>query len=342
MSSYTRYKPEWVREDFIDFIGEKLNPTWAWKRVKASVTKVTALSDDFYMIQLKPNQNFQHQLLQAGQNILVTVVVEGVRQQRAYSIVDYKPNGDLVIAVRVQGVVSQALSLLKGGEILEISQPQGEFQLESVASHPRVLLIASGSGITAIYSLLNAALEQNIAQIDVVYFTRDDAFHVELEQLAQQNPQVNYHHVNTQQTKQHLDLAWLESTVPNFKSSMTYACGAIPMMQSLSSIYQTLNLSHLLKQEYFQTVVDESVTNQPVVFLRAQQEFQAQGSLLVSAEEAGLRPSHGCRMGVCNTCTCTKLSGSTKNMLTGEVNHDANTQIKLCISQALSPVVINL
>ena len=29
MSSQMQYQPEWVREDFIDFVAEKINPVWA-------------------------------------------------------------------------------------------------------------------------------------------------------------------------------------------------------------------------------------------------------------------------------------------------------------------------
>ncbi|QIO04528.1 flavin reductase family protein [Acinetobacter shaoyimingii] len=343
MSSYTSYKPEWIREDFVDFIAEKINPTWAWKKVKASVVEVKALSEDFFYIRLRPNSNFKHDQLEAGQNILVTVLVAGVHEQRAYSILEYLENGDITIAVKVQGIVSKALSQMQMGEVLEISQPQGDFTLEPVdQDHPSILLIASGSGITAIYSLLRAALLKDFKSIDLIYFTRDDAFHVELEQLAQQYPHLNYHHVNTVKTQRHFDLSLLERFVPEFQSYMTYACGSVSMMNSIQEIYQQRDLLPRLKQEYFQIIVDENLASQPVEFVRAQQSFQAHGSLLDSAEQAGLKPASGCRMGVCNTCTCTKVSGSTKNMLTGEINHDANTQIKLCISQAISPVVINL
>ena len=114
------------------------------------------------------------------------------------------------------------------------------------------------------------------------------------------------------------------------------------MMQSLQQIYTDLKIQNQLKQEYFQVLADESLAEQSVTFLRSQQQFLAKTNLLESAEQAGLKPTHGCRMGMCNTCTCTKVSGSTQNMLTGEIDHAANTQIKLCISQALSPVVINL
>ncbi|MEE1123536.1 MAG: 2Fe-2S iron-sulfur cluster-binding protein, partial [Acinetobacter pseudolwoffii] len=114
------------------------------------------------------------------------------------------------------------------------------------------------------------------------------------------------------------------------------------MMKAAHRIVEKLDLKSNFHSEYFQIVVDEKIKAQPVQFLRSQQVFQAQSNLLESAENSGLRPAHGCRMGICNTCSCTKVSGSVRNVLTGEVDHGNNTQIKLCISQAMSPVVINL
>lgn len=341
MSSYMQYQPEWVREDFVDFIAEKINPVWAWKKVKATVVKTRALSADFYQIQLRPNRNFKHQQFKAGQSILVTVEIAGVRQQRSYSVVKFLNNGDIIIAVKQQGKVSTVLSQLAFGSVVELSQTQGDFVLDQ--DHTTLLLIASGSGITAIYSLLLAALSMDAnRRVDLIYFSRDEAFHADLEQLFQQYPKFNYHYINTVQQKQHLTTVLLESLVPDFQQRQTYACGANAMMQSINQIYQDLNITARLKQEYFQIAVDESLEAQPIVFLRSQQEFEARSNLLESAEHAGLKPTHGCRMGICNTCTCTKVSGSTKNILTGEIDHDSNTQIKLCISQAISPVVINL
>lgn len=334
------YQPEWVREDFVDFIAAKINPLWAWKKVKASIVKTRALSPDFYQIELRPNRNFKYQQLQAGQSVLVTVVIEGVRQQRHYSIVKVLANGDIILAVKRQGKVSKALSELTFGSIVEISQAQGEFTLSQ--EHTALLLIASGSGISAIYSLLQAALKQSKREISMLYFSRDEAFHAELQQLATHYPQLSYQYFNTLKTKQHLNIELLEHYVADFKQRQTYACGANGMMQSLQQIYTDLKIQNQLKQEYFQVLADENLTEQSVTFLRAQQQFLAKTNLLESAEQAGLKPTHGCRMGMCNTCTCTKVSGSTKNMLTGEIDHASNTQIKLCISQAVSPVVINL
>lgn len=335
-----QYQPAWVREDFIDFIAEKINPVWAWKKVKATIIKRRVLSPDFYQLQLRPNRNFQHRQFKAGQSVLVTVEIAGVRHQRSYSVVKFLENGDIVIAVKQQGKVSNALTQRAFGSVVELSQTQGDFVLENETSP--LLLIASGSGITAIYSLLLEALTDKSRPVDVIYFSRDEAFHAELEQLDQQHSQFNYHYIDTTQQKQHISAELLSSLVPDFQQRQSYVCGASAMMQSTQQIFQDLMISNQLKQEYFQIAVDESLAAQPVVFLRSQQEFAAKSSLLESAEQAGLKPTHGCRMGICNTCTCTKVSGSTKNMLTGEVNHDANTQIKLCISQAISPVTINL
>lgn len=340
MNSYVTYKPEWIREDFVDFIAEKINPIWAWKRTKASVVEMQNLSDDFVKITLRPNHNFQHQQLYAGQSILVTVVIDGVRQQRSYSVVEQLINGDLIIAVKIQGRVSRALADIKLHSVIEISQAQGDFVLDRTPQP--ILLIASGSGITAIYALLKQALAQNCPEIDMIYFSRDDAFHVELSQLASQYTQFNYHHINTTQTQQHLDQALLKRLSPHYEQRLTYACGANAMMTSLNQLYQAEGIEHLLKQEFFQLLVDENAEQHQVVFLRSQNEFEANTNLLQSAEKAGLKPTHGCRIGICNTCTCTKVSGSTKNLLTGEIDHQSNTQIKLCISQAVSPVVINL
>ncbi|MGE8559170.1 MAG: ferredoxin reductase [Acinetobacter sp.] len=340
MSHVMQYQPQWIREDFVDFIAEKINPVWAWKKVKASIVDVQMLSSDFYQIQLQPNHNFRANAFHAGQSILVTLVIAGVREQRSYSIVKITENGNVVIAVKRQGKVSNALTHLTVGSVVEISQVQGDFTLTS--SSAPILLLASGSGITAIYSLLQQAIRQKVSQIDLIYFSRDEAFHSELQQLAEQYPQFHYHHFNTLVQKQHLTAELLERTVADFQHRQSYACGAKGMMQSLNQIYQQLGIAGQLKQEYFQVVVDENAAVQPVVFLRAQQEFEAKTNLLESAEQAGLRPAHGCRMGICNTCTCTKVSGSTKNLLTGEIDHDSNSQIKLCISQAVSPVVINL
>lgn len=340
MNMLASYQPQWVREDFVDFILEKVNPMWTWKKAKAQVVSITAVASDFYQIRLLPNHHFKAPHFKAGQSVLVTVPIQGVMHQRSYSVMQIDANGVIQLGVKVQGRVSRAFSQLAVGDIIEISQPQGGFYLEPKADG--IVLIASGSGITAIYALLQQAIKQQLSHIDVVYFTRDDAFHDQLQEMIPQHSNVRYLHINTLQQSQHLSLSLLKEHIEDLERKQIYVCGAAGMMKSAQLIFEEIGCSEQLHMEYFQPVVDETLETQPVTFLRAQQQFQANTNLLESAEQAGLRPSHGCRMGICNTCTCTKVSGSTKNMLTGEIDHGNNTQIKLCVSQAISPVVINL
>ena len=340
MHTRAEYKPEWIREDFVDFIAEKFDAIWAWKKIKAEIISVKPLSSDFIQLQLRPNKNFKMNAYQAGQSILVTIVLGGVRQQRSYSIVQVSSHGLLSIAVKKQGLVSDALTALPIGSIVEISQPQGDFVLKP--TERANLLIASGSGMTAIYALLTSHLLNDSKPIDLIYFNRDNAYAVELRALAEQYPQFKLHLINTAQQKQHLTQELLNELVKDYQQRECYACGASGMMQSVQTIYQQLELSNKLNTEYFQLLIDETLAEQPVKFLLAQQEFQAKSNLLESAEQAGLRPAHGCRMGICNTCSCTKVQGSVKNILTGEIDSQNNSQIKLCISQAISPVTINL
>jgi len=337
------YQPEWVREDFVDFIGEKFHATWAWKKVKAQLVLKRALSSNFNELTFKPNENFEPRLFKAGQSILVTLRLKGIRQQRSYSVVSIDEHG-VTIAVKQQGLVSNALADLPLNAVVELSQTQGEFVLNEQSQKP-ILLIASGSGITAIYSMLKQALKQALKlnlPVELIYFSRDRSYGHELESLNLQHDHFKYHLIQTLKTKQHFSEDLLKQLVPDFTNYDCYACGAGNMMQSIIALYKEQNLTEQLKTEYFMLHVDETAESQPVTFARAQQEFMAESNLLASAEKAGLKPAHGCRMGICNTCSCTKVQGSVRNLLTGEVDHASNTQIKLCISQAISPVVINL
>ena len=52
--------------------------------------------------------------------------------------------------------------------------------------------------------------------------------------------------------------------------------------------------------------------------------------LLEQAEDAGLTPDYGCRMGICNTCSRRKLSGTVRNVFTGALSTATDEQIRIC------------
>lgn len=338
MMSNMQYQPHLVREDFIDFVLEKFDPLWSFKKIKAKVTQKILLSPEMYQLHIMPNNKFNG-VWQAGQSVLVTVQIDGVYHQRSYSIIEMNSKGEIILGIKAQGKVSNFLCH-QSDVMVELSQAQGEFVLHQ--GQAPALLMASGSGITAIYAMLKQALAQNIEQVYLLYFNRHPVFHVELTQLSAQYPQFQYQFIHTSVDKKHLNEELLHDFCGDWKNTNTYVCGASGLMQTVKAMYQDHGCANYLHSEYFQPVASDDVIEQVVTFRRAQRDFIADKSLLESAEQAGLKPTHGCRMGICSTCTCHKVSGITKNMLTGEIESEDNRPIKLCISQALSPVVIDL
>ncbi|HWV11205.1 MAG TPA: 2Fe-2S iron-sulfur cluster binding domain-containing protein, partial [Pseudomonas sp.] len=65
-------------------------------------------------------------------------------------------------------------------------------------------------------------------------------------------------------------------------------------------------------------------------------------SLLELAEAQGLRPAHGCRQGICASCTCLLLAGEVRDLRTGELFSEPDQPIRLCISAPHRDVLIDL
>jgi ferredoxin len=64
--------------------------------------------------------------------------------------------------------------------------------------------------------------------------------------------------------------------------------------------------------------------------------------LLEQAEDAGLAPEHGCRMGICNTCSTRKRAGTVRNIFTGVTSGAADEQIRICVSVPVGDVELDL
>jgi len=61
--------------------------------------------------------------------------------------------------------------------------------------------------------------------------------------------------------------------------------------------------------------------------------------LLEVAEAAGLAPLHGCRMGICHTCSTRLESGCVRDLRDGRLL-EAGTHVQLCVTAAASDVVL--
>jgi ferredoxin len=64
--------------------------------------------------------------------------------------------------------------------------------------------------------------------------------------------------------------------------------------------------------------------------------------LLRVAEDAGLNPAHGCRMGICHTCPRKLISGQVRDLRTGQVYGEAGDKVLICVSAAAGDCSIEL
>ena len=65
-------------------------------------------------------------------------------------------------------------------------------------------------------------------------------------------------------------------------------------------------------------------------------------SLLEQAEQSGLSPEFGCRIGICHTCTRRKTSGVVKNLTTGVMSSTEAEDVQICVSVPVGDVDLAL
>jgi ferredoxin len=78
-----------------------------------------------------------------------------------------------------------------------------------------------------------------------------------------------------------------------------------------------------------------------VRFARSGLEAAPEGTLLETAEAAGLTPRNRCRRGICGTCTTPKVAGTTRDLRTDETSSEPGP-IRICVSVACDPVTLDL
>ena len=81
-----------------------------------------------------------------------------------------------------------------------------------------------------------------------------------------------------------------------------------------------------------------------VTFSKSGKEIDIDGAktLMEAGEEAGVEMPYGCRMGICHTCTLTKIEGKAIDLRNGEVFDQPNEQVQTCVTVPVGPCVLNI
>ncbi len=230
-----------------------------------------------------------------------------------------------------------------------------------------ILCIAGGSGITPMLGLVTQALQHG-HKVTLLHYNRTSLSNSTLQaywqQLCHTYPSFTYHHINTEDAStylastRHLSAQSLLTLNLPLADTPIFACGSQALLKGLYHAVSEISLpnSHSLRDNIvienfgygvtdLDTTTDENINNieTHTVYLRARQrQFDSSSTLLVDAEQAGLRMSYGCRQGICQMCRCNKISGVVKNVQTGKLSDDGFESIQTCINIAMTDVILDI
>ncbi len=326
-----------------------LNPVWSFTEPRARVTRVVDEAPGVKSLWLKPNGRFGG--FRPGQHVLLELEIDGARHGRCFSL-SAAPRADgllrLTIKCKDSGPVSNAAHALQVGQVVRLSQAQGDFAARSAGS--KLLMISAGSGITPMMSHLHSLAATN-SNRDVVllhssHAQADMIFGDELRALASHWPQLRVH-LHTTKTQGRLDDHAIAACVPDWTQREALLCGPDGFMQTVTAMVAAAGCSEQLHSESFggrASAIDPDAAEHAVSFDASGKTFIAKAgqSLLDAAEGAGMQPRFGCRRGICRTCQCRKRSGTVLNLLTGQTSGPGEELIQLCISTPQSAIELAL
>lgn len=352
----------------LDFWAQKLNRTWSWSRTLARVVERRVEAQDAVTLVLQPNGHWAGFL--PGQHLNISAEVQGRRLTRSYSLTDI-PRRDGRLSITVKRVEHGRLSThlcqhTRVGDVLELGQAFGEMMLPQVDASGRWLFLAAGSGITPFMALTRQwAAQTSPVDLTLVYWAKtrvEFCFAQELRALARQHPRLKVHFVLTHEAAQLPDEAegFIDAEL------LGRLCGAPTGAQAPWADHQVLacgpggfvDTARALTAATARSFMAEGFTPTAPAALpdatdapRVEVALTRTGrtltlsvgvSLLEALEAQGLNPPSGCRMGVCHTCVCQRISGTTLDTQTGERSAEPDMAVRLCVSRACSDLALDL
>ncbi|KAH8270907.1 hypothetical protein KR018_012583 [Drosophila ironensis] len=138
------------------------------------VTGSRDFNHDSFELSLQSRQGDVMMLLPVGYHVNIEAPLDGGVVHRSYTPVDqtYLPveaaTGGLHFLIKryENGPMSRHLHQLKTGSPVQVSAPRGGFLLSDLNSHRNILLLAAGSGLTPILSLIQPLLKRNANRIE--------------------------------------------------------------------------------------------------------------------------------------------------------------------------------
>lgn len=215
-------------------------------------------------------------------------------------------------------------NVIAGTEI-EVLKPAGTFVPASLDED--LLLIAGGSGITPVLSILTSVLAAGTGRVHLVYANRDEDSVIFAERLAA----LARHHggrlgvVHWLETVQGLpDAAALATLLAPYAERPAFVCGPAAFMDLATEVLTQLGTDQIHVERFVSlegdpfaevevpVVVDGAASSTVEVTLdgsTTELAWPASGKLLDVMLAAGLAAPYSCREGNCSACACVLLEG---------------------------------
>jgi ferredoxin-NADP reductase len=339
----------------VDRYLELVRPLLVKHDVRAEVTAVRHQTRKSATLTLRPNDSWRG--LRAGQFVGLGVEIDGVRETRPYSPASsqHAPDGalELTISTHPEGKLSRYLrEHARPGMIVDLTQADGAFVLPEPRPE-RVLLISGGSGITPVMAMLRTLCDEGFAgEIGFLNYARSPELALygpELDRLASRHDALRVARGGTRSPGLGLSGRFcrehLRAAISAHGDAATFVCGPPALIDAVRDVWAQDRLPEPLV-ETFTPLAPRIATDGAqgtVTFAASGREAANSGMpLLEQAEDAGLAPDFGCRMGICNTCSCRKTAGAVRNVITGELSGTREEQIRICVSVPVGDVALDL
>src|SRR6201987_5119616 len=302
----------------------------------------------------------------AGQFLTFQWTVDGQRVPRSYTISSSPIHGNYVEITpkRMEnGCISVFLNdRAKPGLMVEASGPYGRFYFDGTL-HKSIVLIAAGSGITPMMSMLCYIDDLELATpVTLLYCVRtraDIIFENELSRLSRSVPNFKYEMCLSKPDPTwkgrsgRLTEEFVSQSVTDLDSPTFFVCGPKGFMSNARQLLSNLGVPQdRILQESFgesnpiaESRPPEAGTAETVVFLHSDKICQvfSGSTLLELAERNGVQIPFGCRQGQCGTCATRVLSGTVQmDVEAGLTGEQKNAGYALpCVSRAEGTVVLS-
>jgi ferredoxin-NADP reductase len=270
-----------------------------------------------------------------GQFLTFQWTIDGQRVRRSYTV-SSSPVHDNYVEITPKRIENGCVSVFlndraKPGLTVEASGPYGRFYFDETL-HKNLVLIAAGSGITPMISMLRYIDDRKMSTpVTLLYCVRtaaDIIFQNELGRLGRSLPNFNYEVCLSQPEPAwegrcgRLSGEFVSQQVIDLDSPTFFLCGPKGFMDNASQILSTLGVKQerILQESFRESKSStesrprEALVVKNVVFILSQKvcQISAGSTLLDLAEKNGVQIPYGCRQGVCGTCATRVLSGTVR------------------------------